>query len=548
MTNDLENFLSKQGVALSHAVLEGNSSSSAVRTSSPASKTKTKGGDTPGGSSDFDETKVKRDGGGKFAKQASSNPDFTKEEMAALEKKWASRSNQDKLENLVGEKAWPRIVDEYMKVMDRHGVTEEQVIGAGKLSRKLRDEMQKELDTISARIYNEIADTYAVSPSGRRKLHFSLDREDPYFVPHTGPIPIPSRPKTAAQKSATQVPKSDRDRSPADPPLRFNPNADISRGRVSDKDDIKHDDVKHDDVFDNFLAHHGIKGMRWGVRRSDAQLSGGGNSTRTTKKLAKIEKAEAKAKAKSDKLEEKKAKLAGASAQLHMDRMKPGETIVSRDEDGNFRTLVKRENGKFDELNPSADAESFMRTMQKDGVEMSTREMKEAVTRAQTIESYNKLMDPKMNANAELQNKVNAMKLQQEYSRLENEMREPSKKAKVAKFIAGAAPSFKEFKAIDDALDGIISKKMKEGATKLFDKSETSSDSSDSSGPSRASRAKERVEAKAASRWEKRRSERSGSSSSTSSSDTTWSARQDVPRPDVVFDISSLPAGPSALN
>lgn len=32
-------------------------------------------------------------------------------------------------------------------------------------------------------------------------------------------------------------------------------------------------EVKHDDSVVEFLAHYGIKGMRWGVRRSDAQLA-----------------------------------------------------------------------------------------------------------------------------------------------------------------------------------------------------------------------------------------------------------------------------------
>ena len=46
----------------------------------------------------------------------------------------------------------------------------------------------------------------------------------------------------------------------------------------SQLDEDPPDSLRHDALV-GFLAHHGVKGMRWGVRRTDAQLSGGSHET-----------------------------------------------------------------------------------------------------------------------------------------------------------------------------------------------------------------------------------------------------------------------------
>jgi len=182
--------------------------------------------------------------------------------------------------------------------------------------------------------------------------------------------------------------------------------------------------ISHDDL-DNFLAHHGIKGMHWGVRRSDAQLHVG-PSERQLKKKAKLD-------AKVEKLNKKL-----------------GKSLPSKSEE-------KDGSADGDAATPghmSVDAERHLRTRNKESYEMSDAELKAALNRAKNINDYNKLFAP--DSNTELKTKVENLQLQKQYAQLKAEMT-PSATKKVASLISSASNGYLAYKKLDKASDGALS-------------------------------------------------------------------------------------------
>ena len=147
-------------------------------------------------------------------------------------------------------------------------------------------------------------------------------------------------------------------------------------------------------TLDEFLAHHGIKGMRWGVRRKDPSGSDG---------------------------------PAGAGS-----TDKPAET-----------------------LHVSADVERFIRTHQKAGVEMSDREIKEAVQRANLVKQYNDVFAP--DGNKELRAKVEALALKAKMTEL---TKKPTALERVDKLIASSSKGFEAFDKLNKATGGDLQKKL----------------------------------------------------------------------------------------
>lgn len=198
------------------------------------------------------------------------------------------------------------------------------------------------------------------------------------------------------------------------------------------------------------LAHHGIKGMKWGIRRDRSGGGGGGG-----KKAAKAEKKEAKAEKKSS-----------AAAKASMANMKAGSVITMLDKDGNPQTMVKKKDGSWQETFLSADAERLVRTAQKEGHELSTREVQEAINRANAINNYEKIFasDP----NAALRQQVDAMRLQRDYAQMKAEMT-PQKKSMVGKLVGATASAYGAYSALDKAVGGELSKQLGGKVAEKFD-------------------------------------------------------------------------------
>lgn len=199
------------------------------------------------------------------------------------------------------------------------------------------------------------------------------------------------------------------------------------------------------------LQHFGVKGMKWGIRRP-AELLG---------------RARGSSKVKNEEGEEVggiRAKSKAAAEKLR--NMKSGEVMVLDTVDAGPKVLVKQKDGSFKEATISADAQGVLRTVNKDPSEMSTREMNDAVKRAQAIESYNKLFNPLADPNAELKARVESMELQMKYGQMQAKMN-PTRAQKAASLIGSLEPAFNMFNKVDKMMDGDISKQMRKEFGKL---------------------------------------------------------------------------------
>lgn len=202
------------------------------------------------------------------------------------------------------------------------------------------------------------------------------------------------------------------------------------------------------------LEHYGIKGMRWGFRRTDAQL---GRTRINNEDGEEVGGIRAKSKAAAEKLR----------------NMKSGEVMVLDTADAGPKVLVKQKDGSFKEATISADAQSLLRTVNKNPSEMSTREITEANKRAQAIEQYNKIFNPLSDPNAILKAQVEAMELKQKYASAHAKMN-PTRAQKVGNFISSLEPAFDTYRKFDKNMDGALSKNLSAEWKKLRDMVDTS--------------------------------------------------------------------------
>lgn len=186
-------------------------------------------------------------------------------------------------------------------------------------------------------------------------------------------------------------------------------------------------DVLHMDAeVEAFLEHHGIKGMKWGIRRTDAQLGnpdGGKNGVKDK-----------------DGIDENKSKMAKGSGSHPAD--KPDLEIDNpRD------------------VKISEDAIRFVRTRLKEGHEMSDREIVEAINRARNVEQYQKMFMP--DPNKELKARLEQLETQKKIGELEAEL-SPSQKTAAQRLVSASKGAFSAYQAVDGVLGGAISNKLKD--------------------------------------------------------------------------------------
>lgn len=174
---------------------------------------------------------------------------------------------------------------------------------------------------------------------------------------------------------------------------------------------------------DDSLAHYGVKGMRWGVSRTDAQLNSASKSASSGDKPSI-----------KDRL---KAKLSG----------KEDVTIVTQTPAGLKPTMPT-------EL--SADAQRYMNTRGKSQHEMSDREIKEANQRVELINKYNANMpttqSPEMLA---LRQRLDTLTMTKSIKQLENDLAPPSTLAKLTKV---AAKGFAGYQTANQMSGGALNK------------------------------------------------------------------------------------------
>jgi hypothetical protein len=222
-----------------------------------------------------------------------------------------------------------------------------------------------------------------------------------------------------------------------------------------------------------YLEHYGVKGMKWGVRRSRELLARAAGRTK-----AAIE------------TKDDEGNVVGgiraktrAGAQKLKD-MRPGSTLILEDAEGASKIMAKQKDGTFKEVYLSADAERVLRTTKKDQSEMSDKEINDAINRAKKIEEYNKLFNPQPNPNADLEARVKAMQLEVALRQAERTLNPPKEKM-VKRFINTVSGGYGAYARANKATNGLIDDTMKQ----LIDDLRSSGTKSGSSGPGAAAAA-----------------------------------------------------------
>lgn len=182
-----------------------------------------------------------------------------------------------------------------------------------------------------------------------------------------------------------------------------------------------------------FLAHHGIKGMKWGVRRSDTSLdSAAGRPADPIPKGTPVR------------------------TRIAMKLASPG-TVIARP-DG--KTFIKKKDGSWGETKLSSEAEHLVKARQTPVHEMSNKDLNDAIARARLLEDYDKFFNNQ--PDRQMKAAVDKMQLQKNYSQLHAEFN-PSKRKKAAEFIAGAAGTYVAYKKLDKASGGALGKGVRGG-------------------------------------------------------------------------------------
>lgn len=263
MTNQVDNFLARYGVSgLSHALEAG---------SAPPAKQDAPKGDGKGGGRKFDESKVKRDGDGQFARAAGLNgrPAPVSPTMQQADSEWkAGLDDNRKLQDAVwfDSKVVGSILAKRAEIEKRTGVDpgDAATLNSPPKVKAAREEFA--LHTVAT--INKVLATHkeAVSPSGTERAQVRYNPKtlqvDYVFV------------KTTAKHDVMTV----------DDPSQEVDNDQLLHGFSLEAliATLEKFSADNDDEDEDSLAHVGVKGMKWGVRK--ARDSGGGSKSKPKSK------------------------------------------------------------------------------------------------------------------------------------------------------------------------------------------------------------------------------------------------------------------------
>lgn len=133
-----------------------------------------------------------------------------------------------------------------------------------------------------------------------------------------------------------------------------------SEGPTFDLESEPHmDSLSMSEKLDNFLAHFGVRGMRWGVRRTDAQLGNPGGGKNGVKSPSGVDVDPSKA----------------TEITLRLTRKQQDKL-----EEAGFERAKK--------LDISDDAVRFVQTLSKENAALTTKEINEALKRAEAVAKY----------------------------------------------------------------------------------------------------------------------------------------------------------------
>ena len=157
---------------------------------------------------------------------------------------------------------------------------------------------------------------------------------------------------------------------------------------------------------DTFFAHFGVKGMKWGVRRSDAQLA------------------------------------------------KAAETRSSESGEGSSSS------SSSSSANVSEDALRFIEKSQQPPVALTDQEIRQVLDRARITKQYNEIFNPETQPNSELRQKVEKLRLEKEFSQLNSEMN-PSLASRLSSLIQNATKGFEAYQKLDEVSDNKLTNQIR---------------------------------------------------------------------------------------
>lgn len=170
---------------------------------------------------------------------------------------------------------------------------------------------------------------------------------------------------------------------------------------------------------DNYLAHYGVLGMRWGVRRSDAELARAAG-LRKQKALDKLD------------IRDKKAKVKNKEAEARL------KAATARKQEAEARSILR-----------DAKAREKMEA-RKEKIRITEEQRKKALVDNNQTDTKYTHNDYKRMSDAELRAVVNRLTTEKQFRDLNP--KEPSTVSKVLKTISTTAKTAKEVYEIADAL------------------------------------------------------------------------------------------------